>query len=80
VIGKTLDYLRAGRTRTEALQLGCFGSASVILQWDNEDFPRCFLIVGPNARAVLRVSLFSEDIAMLAEALEQVVEDLPAIA
>jgi hypothetical protein len=59
------------------LTLGKFGSASVSLAWDNEDFPRCFLIVGPKARSTLRLSLGAEDIQALGEAFGQVVNDLP---
>jgi len=60
-----------------ALILGRFGSASVSLLRDNEDFPRCFLVVGPDARSTLRLSLEAEDIRMLSEVLRQVLRDLP---
>jgi hypothetical protein len=63
--------------RADSLTLGTFGTASVSLLWDNEDFPRCFLVVGPRARSTMRLSLDQDDIAMLVEALEQVVEGLP---
>src|SRR5262245_64933289 len=59
------------------LTLGRFGSAAVSLIWDNEDFPRCFLVIGPKARSTLRLSLDAEDIRMLSEALRQVMNDLP---
>src|SRR5438067_1519342 len=55
-----------------SLTLGRFGSASVSLVWDNEDFLRCFILVGPKARSTLRLSLEAEDIPMLIEALQQV--------
>src|SRR4051794_29611235 len=51
---------RGSRYRNDldaAVTLGQFGSASVSLMWDNEDFPRCFLVVGPRARSTLRLSL-----------------------
>src|SRR5262249_45274702 len=60
-----------------ALILGRFDSASVSLLRDNEDFPRCYLVVGPDARSTLRLSLEAEDIRMLSEALRQVLNDLP---
>ncbi len=61
----------------DALILGWFGSASVSLLRDNEDFPRCFLVVGPRAQSTLRLSLGTDDMQMLAEALRQVVEGVP---
>jgi hypothetical protein len=88
-IPEALDFLRAGpqqgpvRGRHERpageheLNLGRFGSAPVSLVWDDEDFPRCFIIVSPNARSTLRLSLDSEDIQMLIEALDQTVKSLP---
>lgn len=58
------------------LILGQFGSASVSFIGDDEDFPRCFLVVGPKAKSTLRLSLDGDDLRMLTEALNQVVEDL----
>src|SRR5947209_18654994 len=66
-----------GQDNGAALTLGRFGSAAVSLVWDDEDFPRCFIIIGPRARSTLRVGLEGEDITMFIEALRQVVEDLP---
>jgi hypothetical protein len=89
VIPAALRFLQAGikAKRSQAggrrhenesdLSLGKFGSASVSLAWDNEDFPRCFLIIGPRARATLRLSFEGDDIQMLIEALGEVVKDLP---
>jgi hypothetical protein len=77
LIAQAREYLRAGQARTEALPLGQFGSASVSLHWDNEDGQRCFLIVGPTARSALRLTLSAEDTKMLADAFDQIVEDLP---
>ena len=59
------------------LHLGRFGSASVSFHWDNEDVPRCFLIVGPKARSTLRLGLGAEDIRMLCKALDEIVKELP---
>lgn len=88
VIPRALRFLQAGPGSTrakggpeeEALYLGRFGSASVSLHWDNESFPRCFLVIGPKARSTLRLSFEAEDIQMLSEALLQVVKDLPLAA
>jgi hypothetical protein len=78
VIAAALRFLQeADEGNGAALRLGRFGSASASLMWDNEDFPRCFLIIGPRARSTLRVSLEGEDIEMFIEALQQVVKDLP---
>lgn len=60
-----------------ALVLGRFGEASVSLLWDNEDFVRCFLMMGPHGQSTFRLSFYEEDVRMLIEALEQVVTDLP---
>ena len=78
VIRSAVEYLRANRDQGEGLPLGHFGSADVYLHWDNEDFPRCFLIVGSTAHSAVRVTLLAADIAALVEALEQVLDDLPA--
>jgi hypothetical protein len=89
VIPAALGFLQSGAktsrpaagsqgSRSEPeLNLGKFGSASVSLAWDNEDVLRCFLIIGPRARATLRLTFEAEDVPMLIEALRQVVEDLP---
>lgn len=67
-----------GATKRD-VHLGWFGKAPVTLVWDNEDFARCFLIVGAKARSTLRLSLESKDIQMLTEALQQVVKGLGAL-
>src|SRR5437588_111645 len=36
--------------------LGHFDKAAVHLVRDNEDFPRCFVVVGPEAGSVMRIS------------------------
>src|SRR5262249_3426463 len=68
---------RGDHDNESVLTLGRFGSASVSLVWDNEDFPRCFIVIGPKARSTLRLTLEAEDIKMFIEALRQVVKDLP---
>jgi hypothetical protein len=89
VIPAALHFLQSGpgsnqtrelgndRPPDAALTLGWFASASVALVWDNEDFPRCFIVIGPQAQSTLRLSLDAEDIQMLTDALRQVAEDLP---
>jgi hypothetical protein len=72
------ELVPGGRAKVneERLALGRFGSASVSLVWDDEDFLRCFLVVGPNARSTFRVSLAAEDIHALVDALGQAAKDL----
>lgn len=79
VIPEAYRFLHAGpgSVRGGALHLGRFGSVSVSLLWDDEPVTRCFLVVGPKARATLRLSLEAEDVQMLCEALAQVMSDLP---
>jgi hypothetical protein len=91
VLQRALDFLRAGpgskqvhgwhggQDNEGALSLGRFGSASVSLAWDNEEVPRCFIVIGPRARSTMRVTLDAEDIKMVIEALDQVVQDLPEV-
>jgi hypothetical protein len=65
------------RTKEDALLLGRFGSASVSLLWDNEDFKRCFLLIGSKARSTVRFTLEEDDLKQIIEALGQVVSELP---
>jgi hypothetical protein len=89
VIPEALRFLRSGARLNQAkgqrhrgeestLHLGRFGSASVSLLWDNEDFVRCFIVVGPKARSTLRLSLEAKDVEMFTEALHQVLNAIPA--
>jgi hypothetical protein len=68
---------QAGSKPNESLTIGQFGQAPVSLVWDNEEFPRCFLIVGPGLSSTMRLSLQGDDLRMLGEAFRQVGEDLP---
>lgn len=89
VIPQALSFLQSGsrpnpadnqlgESKANVLQLGRFGSAPVSLVWDNEDFPRCFIAIRPNARStLLHLSLGAEDIQMFGEALDQIVKDIP---
>jgi hypothetical protein len=57
--------------------LGSFGEAAVHLLRDNEDFPRCFLVVEQASGSTLRISLDEGDIRALAEALRQALAAFP---
>jgi hypothetical protein len=76
-VGEALTYLRGRKPRANPLPLGHFESADVSFHWDDEVPPRCFLIVGPAAGSTVRVTLSAEDVGMIADALEQVHDDLP---
>jgi hypothetical protein len=76
VIPAALTYLQSAPTGDDGLVLGRFGSAAVSLIWDNEAPPRCFLIVGPDEHATLRLSFDGEDIRMLLEAFSQIASEL----
>src|SRR5260221_4985138 len=79
IVRDALDYLRAGRSTSE-LRLGQLDSSSVSLFWDHEEDQRCFLIVTPKPQWTMRVTLSIQDTVMLADALEQILEDLPQAA
>jgi hypothetical protein len=49
----------------DEVALGYFNGTAVHLLRDNEDFPRCFLVIGPTARSTLRLSLEEGDIPAL---------------
>ena len=90
VIYQALDFLqkhlsdtksqgRLTRTRQwqeDSLTIGRFGHTSVSLVWDTEDFIRCFLVIGLQAKSTVRFSFQEEDIQMLVEALQEVVQEL----
>lgn len=85
VISESLEFLQA-RTRAngqphrqaagpDTLTLGKFGAASVSLMWDDEGFPRCFIVIGPKAKSTFRLTLHEDDIQMLVGALREVIRD-----
>jgi hypothetical protein len=86
IVLRMLDFLRrgprlpVGRAQDDAdntLRVGQFsGSSSVSLVWDNEDFLRCFLVVGAKSKSTMMINLYAEDIDAIIAALEQVVADL----
>src|SRR4051812_32752812 len=77
VVRAARDYLRT--YQPAPLELGRFGPAPVTLHWDNEESGRCYLIAPLDARATLRATLSTADTAALADALDQVLDDLPPV-
>ena len=57
------------------LALGHFGEASVQLLRDNEDFPRCFIVVESKSQCALRISLAADDIRAFVAALRLALAD-----
>src|SRR5262249_37920709 len=83
VLSKMLRFLQEGPGSNETkspLHLGRFGSSAIPLVWENENSPRCFPVIGPRAGATLRLSREADDIAMLRDALQQVLNALPQAA
>lgn len=82
VLKDARDYLRSGRTPPgssprDGLTLGTFGASKVLLIRDDEDFDRCFLVIGASGRSTVRLSLLGEDMKGLSQALEAAVARLP---
>lgn len=77
VVGEAVRYLKGGAGSRDGIALGRFVSADVSLVRDDEEGGRYFLIVGPQAKAALRLALSADDVRMLTHALEQVLQDLP---
>jgi hypothetical protein len=59
----------------DAIALGRFGDATVHLLRDNEDFPRCFLLVQPNTECALRITVDAENMLAFAKALSRALSD-----
>jgi len=83
-IGQITTFLeqRLGTTatqrRNDMLKIGSFGKTAVSVLWDNEEVPRCFIVIGsPTAISTVRISLLAEDIQMFLQALHQASQDLP---
>jgi len=88
VIGRIIDFFQRHLSRPvggkqpkwsqqdDAILLGTLGQANVSLLWDNEDVPRCFILVDPEGVGAIRLSIQRDDIEMLLEALHQVATDL----
>jgi hypothetical protein len=62
----------AGR---EEINLGHFGGAVVQLIRDNEDFARCFIVIGPRSRSTLRLSISGDNVKPFTQALRKAVAD-----
>jgi len=69
LLDSALVIQRCFDPKQDEVALGLFNGLPVHLIRDNEDFPRCFIIVGPQSGSVLRVSLDEENIRALRDAL-----------
>jgi hypothetical protein len=58
----------------DEINLGNFGGAVVQLIRDNEDFPRCFIVVGPRSRSTLRVGISGDNIRIFTQALRDALQ------
>jgi hypothetical protein len=58
------------------LTLGRIGESKITLIWDDEDFDRCFIVVGPTGDSTIRLTLSGHDIKMLTGAFRKVIEQL----
>ena len=78
-VHSTINYLRT--IQSNPLLLGHFGSSEVTLHWDNESAGRLFVIVKDEAHphAAIRATLSDMDVRMLAEALEEVFDQLQPV-
>jgi hypothetical protein len=84
VVEKGLAFLRRGATwssfekrnsdseNDNRMPLGRFGASAVSFVWDDEEFVRCFLVVGSQSRSSMSYNLYAEDIECLISAFEQV--------
>jgi hypothetical protein len=70
----TIDHARWDEN-IHTLTVGIFGTEPVQFVWDNEGFPRCFIVLGSQISS-LRWCVAGEEIPSLIDALQQVIEDL----
>jgi hypothetical protein len=89
VIPEAVDFLQRllsaaestePRQRTvdgDTLSLGSFNSSPVLLIADDELPARCFVVIGPEAKSTMRLTLQREDVEMILNALRQLAADLP---
>ena len=80
LLNSTLDRQNALGTHsfvpeTDDVALGSVSWATVHLLRDNEDFPRCFLVVDSGSRSTLRITLDEDSIRAFAEALVRATRD-----
>jgi hypothetical protein len=73
-----LRQFLATRSPRETFSLGELAGLDVWLVWDDEDFVRCFLVVGKQSETTLRLAFDGDDVEMLRKALTQATDDLPA--
>jgi hypothetical protein len=66
----------ASQPRSDELTLGKFGPSRIWLVWDNEDFDRCFLIIGPTGDFTVRWTLLREEIRSLMDAIQAALDQL----
>jgi hypothetical protein len=66
------------RRGTNGVTLGKLASMSVSMIQDDEFATRWFIIINGKADAIVRFTLDAADVEMLADALRQVMDDLPA--
>lgn len=68
---------RAGSTTVkEEVSVGRFGHYAVLLARDSEYEDRYFFVIGPSAKATVRIGLMGEEIALLTAAFRQARDDL----
>src|SRR4029077_1897334 len=82
ILRDTLDYLQTRilgekemphpkSIKQDGLTLGKFGASKITLIWDDEDFDRCFLIIGGTGNSTIRLSLFGNEIKELSKAFQK---------
>ena len=81
LLNSSLDRQNALGTRsfvpnTDDVALGSVSWATIHLLRDNEDFPRCFLVVDSGSRTTLRITLDEDSIRAFAEALVEATRTL----
>jgi hypothetical protein len=84
VIPQALIFLESKLTSSandnqdDSFALGHLGREPVVLRWDAEEPPRCYLVIGSQANSMVFLTLLADQIAALIEALRQVLVDLPS--
>jgi hypothetical protein len=66
-----------GKRYSNGITMGKLGSMTVRIIQDDEFATRWFIVINGKADAVVRFTLDAADAEMLADALKQVIEDLP---
>ena len=76
---ETLGASRSFIPNRDDIALGYFGDSKVHLLRDNEDFPRCFILVQPNAECALRLTIEAGGIRAFMMALSRALADYPEV-